>query len=38
MEKGVGNSVLIKLNQIGSVTETLQCMREARAAGYGLVG
>ncbi len=37
IEKGVGNSVLIKLNQIGSVTETLQCMREARAAGYGLV-
>lgn len=35
--KGVANSVLIKLNQIGSVTETLQCMREARAAGYGTV-
>jgi len=33
--KGVANSVLIKLNQIGTVTETLQCMREARAAGYG---
>ena len=37
IEKGVANSVLIKLNQIGSVTETLECMREARAAGYGLV-
>jgi enolase len=37
IEKGVGNSVLIKLNQIGSVTETLQCMREARSAGYGTV-
>ncbi|OFX24975.1 MAG: phosphopyruvate hydratase [Anaeromyxobacter sp. RBG_16_69_14] len=37
IEKGVANSVLIKLNQIGSVTETLQCMREARAAGYGTV-
>jgi len=35
--KGVANSVLIKLNQIGTVTETLQCMREARAAGYGTV-
>ncbi len=35
--KGVANSVLIKLNQIGSVTETLQCMHEARAAGYGVV-
>jgi len=37
IEKGVANSVLIKLNQIGTVTETLECMREARAAGYGLV-
>ena len=37
ISKGVGNSVLIKLNQIGSVTETLQCMRDARAAGYGTV-
>jgi enolase 1/2/3 len=37
IERGVANSVLIKLNQIGSVTETLQCMREARGAGYGLV-
>ena len=35
--KGIGNSVLIKLNQIGTVSETLQCMREARAAGYGTV-
>ncbi len=33
IEKGVGNSVLIKLNQIGSVSETLQCMREARREG-----
>jgi len=37
IEKGVANSVLIKLNQIGSVTETLDCMRIARAAGYGTV-
>jgi len=37
ISKGVGNSVLIKLNQIGTVTETLQCMREARGAGYGTV-
>jgi enolase len=35
--KGIANSVLIKLNQIGTVTETLQCMHEARAAGYGTV-
>jgi enolase len=35
--KGIGNSVLIKLNQIGTVSETLRCMSEARAAGYGTV-
>jgi enolase len=37
IEKKVANSVLIKLNQIGSVTETLDCMRMARGAGYGTV-
>jgi len=37
IEKGVANSVLIKLNQIGTVTETLAAMSEARAAGYGTV-
>jgi len=37
IEKGVANSVLIKLNQIGSVTETLECMRIARGARYGTV-
>jgi enolase len=37
IQKHVANSVLIKLNQIGSVTETLECMKIARAAGYGTV-
>jgi enolase len=37
IERKVANSVLIKLNQIGSVTETLDCMRIARGAGYGTV-
>jgi enolase len=37
VEKGVANSVLIKLNQIGTVTETLAAMSEARSAGYGTV-
>lgn len=32
--RGVGNSILIKLNQIGSVTETLDTMRMATRAGY----
>ncbi len=32
--RGIGNSALIKLNQIGTVTETLQAMAICRAAGY----
>ncbi len=32
--KGIANSILIKLNQIGSVTETLDTMRMASRAGY----
>jgi enolase len=31
---GVGNSILIKLNQIGTVTETIEAMALARAANY----
>jgi enolase len=34
IENGVGNSILIKLNQIGTVTETLETIEMARAAGY----
>jgi enolase len=34
IEKGIGNSILIKLNQIGSVTETLETMQMATAAHY----
>ena len=37
ISEGVANAVLIKLNQIGTVTETLQAMATARAAGYTLV-
>jgi enolase len=32
--KGIGNSILIKVNQIGSLTETLDCMALAGRAGY----
>ncbi|MFG3527447.1 phosphopyruvate hydratase [Streptomyces sp. NPDC047917] len=32
--RGVGNSALIKVNQIGTVTETLEAMRICREAGY----
>ena len=34
IEQGVANSVLIKLNQIGTVSETLQTMELAAASGY----
>jgi enolase len=34
IEKGVANSILIKLNQIGTVTETLECMELAAKNGY----
>jgi enolase len=37
IETGVGNSILIKLNQIGTLTETLQTIAMARAAGYSTV-
>src|SRR3954451_12019231 len=34
IERGVGNSILVKVNQIGSVTETLEAMRLAASANY----
>lgn len=34
IEKGVGNAILIKPNQIGSVTETMQTVRLAQRNGY----
>ena len=34
IELGCGNSILIKLNQIGSVSETLEAIKMAHAAGY----
>jgi len=37
IEAGVANAVLVKLNQIGTVTETLDAMALARGAGYGTV-
>jgi enolase len=36
-EAGVANSILIKLNQIGSFTETLETIQLARTCGYGAV-
>ena len=37
IEDGVANSILIKLNQIGTVTETLQAIEMAKEAGYTTV-
>ena len=35
--EGVGNSILVKLNQIGTVSETLDAIAMARGAGYTTV-
>jgi enolase len=37
IEQGVGNSILIKVNQIGTLTETLRAIAMAREAGYTAV-
>ncbi|NNL85550.1 MAG: phosphopyruvate hydratase [Myxococcales bacterium] len=37
IERGVGNAILIKVNQIGTLTETLEAMELARSAGYASV-
>ena len=37
IEDGVANAILIKVNQIGTLTETLQCIDLARTSGYGTV-
>jgi enolase len=37
IKKGVANSILIKLNQIGTVTETLDAIETAKRAGYTAV-
>lgn len=37
IERGIGNSILIKLNQIGTLTETLEVIEVAKKAGYATV-
>jgi enolase len=37
IDAGVGNSILIKVNQIGTLTETLDAVRTAQEAGYTAV-
>jgi enolase len=37
IREGVGNAILIKPNQIGTLTETLEAVEMAKRAGYGVV-
>ena len=37
IERGIGNSILVKVNQIGTLTETFEAVRMARDAGYSAV-
>jgi enolase len=37
IETGVGNAILVKVNQIGTLTETLEAVALARASGYSVV-
>ena len=37
IDKGIANSILIKVNQIGTLTETLEAMEMAKRAGYTCV-
>ncbi len=37
IDEGVANAILVKVNQIGTLTESLDAIELARAAGYGAV-
>jgi len=37
IKQGIANAILIKVNQIGTLTETLEAMRIAREAGYACI-
>ena len=37
IRQGMANAILIKVNQIGSLSETLTCIRAAQRAGYGTI-
>lgn len=37
IQEGIANAILIKLNQIGTVTETLDAIAMAKKAGYGVI-
>ena len=37
IRQSIGNAILIKVNQIGTLTETIEAMHMAQHAGYGVV-
>ena len=37
IEEAVGNAILVKVNQIGTLTETLQCIELAKSSSYGVI-
>ncbi|MEK6814819.1 MAG: phosphopyruvate hydratase [Nitrospirota bacterium] len=37
IREGIGNAVLVKVNQIGTLSETLTCIETAKRAGYGTI-
>lgn len=37
IDEGVGNAILVKVNQIGSLSETIDCVQTAQRAGYRAV-
>jgi enolase len=37
IDEGVANAVLVKVNQIGTLTETLQCIELAKGSAYGAI-
>ena len=37
IQKGIANAVLVKVNQVGTLTETLEAIELAKRAGYGTV-
>ncbi len=37
IERSIGNAILIKVNQIGTLTETMQCIELAKSSSYGVI-
>jgi len=37
IEEGIANAVLVKVNQIGTLTETMQCIEAAKVSSYGAI-